>query len=207
MIMKKIIILSFVLLVATSLCVQQEVDQYEDSCNPEWVCGDWSEKCIHSEFTRTCQDMNNCNTTEGKPSETKECVVETNITKLEFLLLTAKDTDYDYAGTEGFEFIMAPKTSSGSLIKQTGTVSVKLWEREYEDNQVVKGDLIDEWDGTEVNSEDYGYTGIYVSFTFDEDYNPDPKDYGVLEVTLITEEGAEITSVKEDFLIGRQIFY
>lgn len=206
--MKKIIILSLVLLVAASLCVQQEVETHEEACNPEWICTDWSDTCLYSELTRTCEDLNRCGTTEGMPETTKYCEVETNIASLHFLLLTSKDSDPNRDGLDSFQFRLAPKDAKGSVIKQTGIVDIKLWYRDYdENNQPIKGDLIDEWTGIEIIEDEYDYNGYFISVTFDEDFTPDPADYAFLEVTLTTTEGAKITETKENFLLGRQVFY
>ncbi|MBR9682521.1 MAG: hypothetical protein GOV02_02505 [Candidatus Aenigmarchaeota archaeon] len=206
--MKKIIILSLVLLVATSLCVQQEVETYEEACTPEWICGDWGETCLNYELTRDCEDLNACDTDDGKPEGTKYCEVYTDITSLHFLLLTSKNSNPNRDGLDSFDFKLAPKDAKGSTIKQAGTVDIKLWLREYDDeNQAVKGDLVDEWFDIEIAEDDYEYTGVYVSASFDEDFTPDPSDYAFLEVTLTTTEGAKIVETKENFLLGRQVFY
>jgi hypothetical protein len=48
------------------------------SCLPNWQCSDWQplaqEYCTGQQFsqTRTCQDLNNCQTEEGKPAESQE---------------------------------------------------------------------------------------------------------------------------------------
>ncbi len=42
------------------------------ACDPDWTCGNWSD-CTNSSQTRTCTDLNECLTDEGKPEEQKEC--------------------------------------------------------------------------------------------------------------------------------------
>jgi len=44
-------------------------------CREDWTCTSWTpEKCPPSEIqTRTCEDLNNCGTTQLKPEEQKEC--------------------------------------------------------------------------------------------------------------------------------------
>jgi len=44
-------------------------------CFPYWQCSDWS-SCSNGKQTRTCIDVNDCNTTEGKPSELRTCTVQ-----------------------------------------------------------------------------------------------------------------------------------
>ena len=206
--MKKIIILSLVLLVAASLCVQQEIETHEEACSPEWICTDWTDTCLHSEYTRVCEDMNRCGTDEGMPETTKYCEVYTDIMSLHFLLLTVKDSDPNRDGIDSFEFRVAPKDAKGSMVKEAGTIDMRMWLRAYDDNnQPVKGDFIDEWTDIEITEDDYEFTGVYLSATFDEDFTPDPGDYAFLEVTLTTADGAKITETKENFLIGRQVFY
>ncbi len=50
---------------------------YEEipECIPDWDCTEWSD-CIGGEKTRTCTDSNNCETDEGKPSESEACGME-----------------------------------------------------------------------------------------------------------------------------------
>ncbi|MFH0868415.1 MAG: CARDB domain-containing protein [Candidatus Woesearchaeota archaeon] len=43
------------------------------TCAEQWNCSQWS-NCINSIQTRTCQDINNCQTT-NKPLETQECSI------------------------------------------------------------------------------------------------------------------------------------
>jgi hypothetical protein len=204
----KLILISFIFLVATSLCVQEKEEQHELSCNPDWSCTEWSEKCIDSEFTRICTDLNNCNITEGKPDELKQCTVETDIVTLQFYLLTARDLDNGIPGIDSLFFRVAPKDAKGSIVKQDGTIDAALWIREYDENHLpAKGYLIGTWNDTQVYVEDYDYTGASVSLSFGDNYTPDAKDYGILEVTFITPEGARITQVKDNVLLGRQVFY
>jgi uncharacterized repeat protein (TIGR01451 family) len=42
------------------------------TCTPNWQCTEWSE-CIDDVQTRTCTDLNNCGTEEGKPAESQAC--------------------------------------------------------------------------------------------------------------------------------------
>jgi len=45
----------------------------EENCTPSWNCTSWSE-CINSQRTRTCSDINNCNSTANKPVESETCI-------------------------------------------------------------------------------------------------------------------------------------
>lgn len=54
-----------------SISVKQLKDQVP-TCTPQWTCTGWSE-CINEQMTRSCSDVNNCNTTEEKPSEEQAC--------------------------------------------------------------------------------------------------------------------------------------
>jgi len=55
-------------------------------CIPDWSCTAWQpEECPKNETqTRICDDLNDCETNEGKPSETKSCTYES---KVNFLLI------------------------------------------------------------------------------------------------------------------------
>ena len=48
-------------------------------CIENWNCTEWSE-CINGTQTRTCIDLNECNTTLNKPPELQECDVTTSTT-------------------------------------------------------------------------------------------------------------------------------
>lgn len=47
----------------------------ERSCIPNWQCEEWSE-CINGAQTRTCVDVNECGTEQGKPEQERECEIE-----------------------------------------------------------------------------------------------------------------------------------
>jgi len=66
--MKKIIILTLVILsiFLTSCAVEEKV------CEEKWKCDSWS-ACLEDQQTRTCNDLNSCQTTRYKPAETKAC--------------------------------------------------------------------------------------------------------------------------------------
>jgi uncharacterized protein (DUF1499 family) len=42
-------------------------------CVENWTCSDWTE-CKNGTQSRECVDMNQCDTTEGKPAESQNCV-------------------------------------------------------------------------------------------------------------------------------------
>ncbi|QQG38910.1 MAG: hypothetical protein HYS32_00385 [Candidatus Woesearchaeota archaeon] len=42
------------------------------TCNAVWVCSDWG-NCLNGFQTRSCSDVNNCGTNEGKPLTSKSC--------------------------------------------------------------------------------------------------------------------------------------
>ena len=46
----------------------------ETACAPDWECGDWRE-CAGGLQERECTDLNDCNTSEGRPEESKSCCV------------------------------------------------------------------------------------------------------------------------------------
>ncbi len=63
----------------------------ERTCETFWQCGEWSE-CIDSIQKRTCVDIFDCGTEEGKPEEEKGCevkaaVVEEPIRIMEFITI------------------------------------------------------------------------------------------------------------------------
>jgi hypothetical protein len=52
-----------------------EGHEVNGTCEENWSCGEWKE-CIGGEQTRECIDLNSCNTTENKPSESQSCECE-----------------------------------------------------------------------------------------------------------------------------------
>jgi len=44
-------------------------------CTESWACTDWSE-CVDGAQTRICTDENNCGTTNNKPVENRDCLIE-----------------------------------------------------------------------------------------------------------------------------------
>ena len=46
-------------------------------CTPSWSCGSWSACSITGTQTRTCNDLNNCETTLNKPAESQTCTQPT----------------------------------------------------------------------------------------------------------------------------------
>lgn len=55
----------------TSKCMNSSVYMFR-LCNASWSCTAWSDSS-NSCGTRTCTDLNNCGTNEGKPSESQTC--------------------------------------------------------------------------------------------------------------------------------------
>ena len=45
-------------------------------CQEDWICTDWLE-CTNNVQKRVCADVNRCGTTEKKPIEERDCVMET----------------------------------------------------------------------------------------------------------------------------------
>jgi len=43
-------------------------------CEENWTCTEWSE-CVNETQTRTCTDLNECETNSSKPSEIQECII------------------------------------------------------------------------------------------------------------------------------------
>lgn len=75
-----VVLLGIGLIILISGCVQesgQPGGTQTPSCTPDWQCSDWSE-CSRTGITsgvqkRTCTDVNECNTTVGKPVESQSC--------------------------------------------------------------------------------------------------------------------------------------
>ena len=76
------------------------------TCTPNWQCDDWSE-CVDDIQTRTCTDLNNCGTNEGKPAESQACGEECtpnwqcdDWSECVDDVQTRTCTDLNYCGTE-----------------------------------------------------------------------------------------------------------
>jgi len=50
------------------------VETKEEICSPDWNCTEWS-GCINGTQDRTCEDVNNCGSEEGKPEILQSCVL------------------------------------------------------------------------------------------------------------------------------------
>lgn len=46
--------------------------QCSEICIPDWQCGPWG-SCVSGQQTRTCTDVRNCGTEEGRPTTTQSC--------------------------------------------------------------------------------------------------------------------------------------
>jgi hypothetical protein len=45
-------------------------------CQENWQCDEWSSCSSGGKQTRSCEDVNNCETMTGKPSEERDCMIE-----------------------------------------------------------------------------------------------------------------------------------
>jgi len=82
--MKGLLVLLLILTVFVSGCIGQTTPP-TPKCEPNWQCNDWS-NCTRTGKTsgtqsRTCNDLTNCNTTIGKPSESQTCTLPAIATK------------------------------------------------------------------------------------------------------------------------------
>ncbi len=59
-------------------------------CTTNWFCTNWS-ACANGVQTKTCTDLNNCGTTNGKPSTTQSCV---GLTQESVDVVTPVDDNY-----------------------------------------------------------------------------------------------------------------
>lgn len=57
------------------------------TCTESWNCMDWS-GCVDGLQTRICTDENNCGTTNNKPTESKNCLIEQILTGAQDMGLT-----------------------------------------------------------------------------------------------------------------------
>ena len=71
-------------------------NQNNEECTPQWSCAFWS-KCSDGTQTRICSDFNNCEITEGKPSEIQSCTPteeeQTDTGNLNEQILTESDEE------------------------------------------------------------------------------------------------------------------
>src|SRR3989344_5452660 len=52
-------------------------NQTSNACTESWSCTEWSD-CVNNTKTKTCTDLNNCNTTNNKPIQFQECTDNIN---------------------------------------------------------------------------------------------------------------------------------
>ena len=52
---------------------KEDCSCYTPGCSANWQCTDWSNCPVNGQQTRTCTDINRCNTQSGKPEETRSC--------------------------------------------------------------------------------------------------------------------------------------
>ncbi|MBR9682554.1 MAG: hypothetical protein GOV02_02675 [Candidatus Aenigmarchaeota archaeon] len=181
----------------------EPVQENQEICTPNWECGQWSECSPSGTQTRSCVDANNCGVTTDKPTESGSCtpeVQETTVQTLELFLAMGKSWDAD-ADPDGIEVTIMPKDRDDDLVKTAGTLSAKLYYREYDDEfNAVKGDFIEEWTNIQVTKSDYGFMGAEIRLEYKSGFVPKGSDYGWLDVTLITPDGKSF-SAKYDIVM------
>ena len=121
---------------------------------------------------------------EEEPTQT------TTVTTLDIGYPHAENWDAD-AEKDGLIIEMKPLDKDEKLVKAAGTVSAKLWEKDYwaEDE---KGDLLQEWKTIQIKTSDYKklyewsdehWSGAELRLAFETDIT---EDSGILEITFTT---------------------
>lgn len=82
-------------------------------CFENWSCTDWN-NCKNISQTRTCEDLNDCETEESKPAETQECI------SFEFNCSKSGDTNIDC-------FMYSAETCSPAKLTYSFTVNTVGW--------------------------------------------------------------------------------
>lgn len=134
--MKKsvLLILSLVLIVVVSGCIQTEVRTPSpqgmtktESCIPNWGCDNWSSCTPSGTQTRTCTDLSNCGVTANKPIESQNCEYEIEQTENELIQNLSKIyNNYHSVNTSKID-CRNPEYYKTDLMN----LSIKNWNNEY----------------------------------------------------------------------------
>ena len=116
---------------------QEEVN----TCVPNWNCGSWSECSSSRSQTRTCNDINDCGTNSGKPSETQSCTYQYGLEDrvvvgdLAYTLhsRTEKSEIGEYYGYGDYENFLGEKADGifyifDITIENVGKESITFWQ-------------------------------------------------------------------------------
>lgn len=121
--MKKILLLSVLLVVAFAGCTQQPTAQIIAEhlepvpCTPNWICTDWSSCARNGTDTgiqsRTCTDANACGIIAGKPSESMICSLpKVSSKEPQLMTLEVSDLPVDRNWTVGEKNVLSPEEVS-----------------------------------------------------------------------------------------------
>lgn len=113
---------------------------------------------------------------------------------------TPASWDYD-PEVDGMDFVIRPEDAGGKMVRTPGLVTAKLW---FEKEEGVKGDFIQEWTDIEVTEDDYAFPmGVTIRLEYQE-FQPPPRQYGIIEVTFVTPDGKSFTA-SDRMVLGRAL--
>ncbi|MFW5846714.1 MAG: hypothetical protein ACOCUU_01005 [Nanoarchaeota archaeon] len=113
---------------------EQDSEQENETCKPNWNCTDWSE-CIEGEQTRTCEDLNGCEETKEETKYCDECSLEE--------VGCSKDKKFKWEctlGDNGFYFKSPKKCFEEKTCVNGECVCQELWV--CEESSCIKGEQI-----------------------------------------------------------------
>jgi len=117
--------------------------------------------------------------TEGKS--------EAKIHTVKLLVSAAVNWDEDMEA-DGIQLLLIPEDTDGWPVRGDMIVAASLWSQP-DIYKIERGDLIQEWQDISVTKhtyERYGEARIRLEYT---SYVPEPDEYGILEITVQTEDG------------------
>jgi hypothetical protein len=112
---------------------------------------------------------------------------ETKIHSVKLIVSASVNWDEDN-DADGVQFLLIPTDTDGWPIREELLVSASLWSQLDRFNRE-RGDLIQEWRDVRITKrtyERYGEARVCLEYS---SYVPEPDEYGILDVTVQTEDG------------------
>ena len=107
-----------------------EKNQTNETCTENWVCTGWS-SCIENIQTRTCNDLNSCNTAKNKPSETQYCIQNQIVSYSGGLENLTSDLDINFeinsSSNGNIDITRYRTTESLNLTNMVGLLNLEKW--------------------------------------------------------------------------------
>ena len=171
------------------------------SCSENWECSYWS-SCVNGQRTRTCSDLNNCNTELNKPALFQSCSGP-QVENLGSISIVSSSLD-DVEKIKIY-FYNESKNSLYFTNKVAFNVSLKIYAKEYLNYSWVQGSRLLYSSTKDIGEQDYKSILGVVNVSLSEiNYLPGDYQYAVLELTLHTPSQGDFTTKATSFKICEQ---